>query len=153
MASISLRTDSRHGLMLVWRKGLQRWLTRSSFDEILPNLFLGGSYAAENLTLLSSKNVSFVLTIMSQDLSPEIIEQYNEKGIEHLFVQKRDESDENVLEDFGELCKVIEGRLQSGKTVLVHCAMGISRSATIVMAYGESFWVLIRCLVKPSPPH
>lgn len=32
---------------------------------------------------------------------------------------------------------MIEEKLQNGKGVLVHCTMGISRSATIVAAYGK----------------
>ena len=136
---MSIRTDPHRGLRLIWQRGLQRWLTRSSLDEILPNLFLSGSYAAENSTLLSSKNITFVLTIMSQDLSSEALQQYRDQGIEHLFVKKRDEPDENLLEVFGELCAVIEEKLQGGKSVLVHCAMGVSRSASIVMAYGKCF--------------
>ena len=38
----TVTTDPRHGRMLVWQKALQRWLTRSSADEILPSLYLGG---------------------------------------------------------------------------------------------------------------
>lgn len=38
----TLTTDPRHGRALIWQRGLQRWLTRSSVDEILPSLYLGG---------------------------------------------------------------------------------------------------------------
>ena len=38
----TLVTDPRHGIKLVWRQALQRWLTRSSMDLIMPKLYLGG---------------------------------------------------------------------------------------------------------------
>ena len=72
---------------------------------------------------------------MDRDLPSESLALLQSRGINHVHVSKRDERDENLLESFGELCAVIEGELQGGKRVLVHCAMGISRSATVVCAY------------------
>ena len=80
---------------------------------------------------------------MSKDLSAEVLQQYSENEVEHLFVKKEDVEDENLLEVFGELCNVIEERLRrteegEGKRgLLVHCAMGVSRSVSVVLAYGE----------------
>lgn len=148
---MSIRVDPRRGLILVWQRALQHWLTRSSVDEVVPNLFLGGSYAAENMTLLSSKNITFVLTIMGQDISAEVLQQYQDRGIEHRFMKKRDEPDENLLEVFGELCTAIEEKLQEGKSVLVHCAMGISRSASVVMAYSKSIFGSDSMMSNASP--
>lgn len=96
------------------------------------------------LSLLASKNITFVLTIMSKDLSEDVLQQYREQGIEHMFVKRRDIEDENMLEMFGELCEVIEEKLRRGDAdgkkqgVLVHCAMGVSRSVSVVLAYGMS---------------
>ena len=42
---------------------------------------------------------------------------------------------------FGEACRAIEENSQKGqgegRAVLVHCAMGISRSASVIVAYGK----------------
>jgi len=79
---------------------------------------------------------------MSKDLSEDVLQQYSEKGISHMFVKKHDTEDENLLDVFGELCRVIEEKLRrpgegvEKQGILVHCAMGISRSVSVVLAYG-----------------
>ena len=42
----------------------------------------------------------------------------------------------NVVEDLLELCELIDNRVQDGKRVLVHCQCGVSRSASLIVAYG-----------------
>lgn len=59
-----------------------------------------------------------------------------DKRIEHVYIKKRDETDEDILAVLGEMCSLIEKKSQGGKGVLLHCAMGVSRSATIMAAYG-----------------
>ncbi|CAI7582328.1 unnamed protein product [Penicillium glandicola] len=41
-----------------------------------------------------------------------------------------------ILEDLLPLCELIEDRIAEGKKVLVHCQLGASRSASLVIAYG-----------------
>lgn len=42
----------------------------------------------------------------------------------------------NVVDDLLRLCELIDNRVQNGKRVLVHCQCGVSRSASLVVAYG-----------------
>ena len=70
-----------------------------------------------------------------------------DKRIEHVYIKKRDETDEDILAVLGEMCSLIEMKSQGGRGVLLHCAMGVSRSATIMAAYGMFILVfLLRCL-------
>ena len=66
-----------------------------------------------------------------------------------MYIKKRDDSDEDILAVLGEMCALIEKKSQGGKAVLLHCAMGVSRSATVMAAYGTflpSF--LFRCTLS-----
>ena len=41
-----------------------------------------------------------------------------------------------IINDLLPLCKFIDDRIQTGRTVLIHCQLGVSRSASLVIAYG-----------------
>ena len=89
------------------------------------------------MDILTTKKISFVLSIMSKNLPPSTRDAYMNNRIQHVYIEKHDESKEDMLPILGEACKVIEENNQKGKGVLVHCAMGISRSATVMVAYGK----------------
>ncbi|KAL9599356.1 MAG: hypothetical protein Q9219_003889 [cf. Caloplaca sp. 3 TL-2023] len=42
----------------------------------------------------------------------------------------------NLVDDLMNLCELIERRVHEGKRILVHCQCGVSRSASLVVAYG-----------------
>ena len=46
------------------------------------------------------------------------------------------EHNTDIVPDLHELVKVLDDRVQNGKRVLVHCQCGVSRSASLVVAYG-----------------
>lgn len=41
-----------------------------------------------------------------------------------------------ILDDLYPLCELIDSRVSQGKNVLIHCQLGVSRSASLVIAYG-----------------
>lgn len=41
-----------------------------------------------------------------------------------------------ILDDLWPLCCVVDERVKAGKKVLIHCQLGVSRSASLIIAYG-----------------
>jgi len=97
-------------------------------DQIIPGLWLGSAQSARNRHLLQRNKISHVLTIMEdpQSLYPH--------AFTYLFLKAQDVDVQSISEYFNQSNEFIEkGRKAGG--VLVHCAMGISRSASLVIAY------------------
>jgi dual specificity phosphatase 12 len=60
---------------------------------------------------------------------------YPSTGPNHLVLDVDDSEYENLLIQLPRGCRFIEDVLGAGGKVLVHCVMGVSRSATVVAAY------------------
>ena len=100
----------------------------NDMDEILPGkLWLGNDISAQNIQALKDKGITKVLTVMKEsNLKYDI-----EDGFIHRKVEVVDFYKQNIIQFFGECLNFIQGE----EKVLVHCAAGASRSATIVIAY------------------
>ncbi|KAH0543656.1 hypothetical protein FGG08_002094 [Glutinoglossum americanum] len=79
---------------------------------------------------LKRANITHVLSVLCLPLDKELFAPYK-----HMVVEVDDVEDENLLEHFTTTNGFIEEGLEGGGGVLVHCAMGKSRSATCVLAY------------------
>lgn len=61
----------------------------------------------------------------------------------HLTIPLEDTEHEDILLHLPAACKFIEDSLAGGGKVLVHCVMGISRSATVICAYCKRYLFLL----------
>lgn len=59
------------------------------------------------------------------------------EGPNHLIIPVHDSEYDDILIYLPNACRFIQKSLDSGGRVLVHCHMGISRSATVIAAYCE----------------
>ena len=96
-------------------------------DQITDKIWLGNASAARNISLLKTKGITKVLSIMN---NPPYIYKDSD-GINLKYINIYDKPRENIIQHFGDCINFIEGK----ENVLVHCIFGKSRSATIVIAY------------------
>lgn len=102
-----------------------------SYDEIEKNLYLGGLAAAKDIDTLNKLKIAHIITIDTCPLPRSILE------LNHIttkFIQLPDFPKEDLLSHFDDTEAFIEEGLRKG-AVLVHCYFGVSRSATVVIAY------------------
>lgn len=52
------------------------------------------------------------------------------------YLHVRWDHNSEILDDLYPLCKLIDERVEAGKKVLIHCQLGVSRSASLIIAYG-----------------
>jgi dual specificity phosphatase 12 len=93
-------------------------------------LYIGGLYALYQTDLISAAGITHVLSVIDYD--PLLQDRF--KHLQHLHIRADDDPNENLLQHFDHVVKYIDAGLQEGG-VFVHCAMGKSRSATLVVAY------------------
>ncbi|XP_046876970.1 uncharacterized protein si:dkey-175m17.7 [Hypomesus transpacificus] len=100
-------------------------------SPILPFLFLGNERDAEDLDLLLRFNIGYVVNVTTH------LPLYHLGSglVRYKRLPATDNSKQNLRQYFEEVFEFIEEAHQSGRGVLVHCQAGVSRSATIVIAY------------------
>ncbi|XP_039037840.1 dual specificity protein phosphatase 1B-like isoform X2 [Hibiscus syriacus] len=97
--------------------------------QIEEGLFLGSLGDASNKSALKSSNVTHILTVANLSV-PSYPNEFVYKIIE-----VTDREDTNLMRYFDECFGFIDEARRLGSGVLVHCFMGISRSATVVIAF------------------
>jgi len=115
-------------------------------------LYIGGLYALYQTDLIRAAGITHVLSVIDYD--PKIQERFADLKLKHLHIYANDHPNEDLLQHFDQSVKYIDEAIQevhddprkglgsdvseqqkSGGGVFVHCAMGKSRSATLVVAY------------------
>ena len=94
--------------------------------QITDSLYLGNIFDAQNIQKILKLGIKKVLSLITEKqllIYP--------KEIEHKLICIPDLPKENIIQYFGECLLFID----DNKKILVHCAAGASRSATIVIAY------------------
>ncbi|OCK75180.1 dual specificity protein phosphatase 12 [Lepidopterella palustris CBS 459.81] len=93
-------------------------------------LYIGGLFTLRRHEALQQANITHVLSVLRLPLDQRLFSPFK-----HMVVEVDDVEDENLLEHFPATNQFIQEGLDGGGGVLVHCAMGKSRSATCVIAY------------------
>ncbi|KAL4921024.1 hypothetical protein BDW62DRAFT_208735 [Aspergillus aurantiobrunneus] len=85
-------------------------------------------------TALSDASFKSAFEYLPRDESSPSTPRNEPSGPEYVHVGWDHNSE--ILEDLYPLCELIESRISQGKKVLIHCQLGASRSASLVIAYG-----------------
>ncbi|XP_045076791.1 protein phosphatase Slingshot homolog 2-like isoform X1 [Coregonus clupeaformis] len=124
--------------------------------EIFDHVYLGSEWNASNLEELQNSGVRYILNVTREidNFFPGMFEYHN--------IRVYDEEATNLLEYWNDTYKFITKAKKAGAKCLVHCKMGVSRSASTVIAYAmkEYGWDLEkafdyvkerRTVTKPNP--
>ncbi|CAG9569787.1 unnamed protein product [Danaus chrysippus] len=105
--------------------------TQSCYSQIIPGLYLSNARAAADRNVLRHLNITHVLTVEAHRLPKTT---FLDTNINTLFIRAFDTPNTNLLAYFPMSNAFIEEGLQKGN-VIVHCHFGVSRSATLVIAF------------------
>lgn len=106
-------------------------LDRIPDSETGGQLFIGGLQAVDRPDLLDEHGITHILSVLEYDHCD--YEEYAKYT--RLWISAEDHPSQNLLQHFESSNAFIEQALAGSGRVLVHCAMGVSRSATLVCAF------------------
>ena len=86
--------------------------------------------AANTLKTLNAHKIKAVLTVGTQ-----VHFTLQAKVLGHLHVQVEDSLTANLIQHFPKCFEFIDAHVKENRNVLIHCAAGVSRSATVLIAY------------------
>ena len=98
--------------------------------RVLPWLYLGAALDANKDVMLKRCKITHIVNLTQE--TPNITRW---EWVDYLHITVKDHSDENIEGHFEPVLQWLEDVRQRGGIVLVHCKQGISRSATITIAY------------------
>ncbi|MCJ1429355.1 hypothetical protein MMC29_007268 [Sticta canariensis] len=98
--------------------------------------FAGRDCTSEPQTAISDKSFQSTFGTLPDSPSPSNSGTAKPAKAVPEYVHVPWEHNTNVVDDLLRLCEVIDDRVRQRKKVLIHCQCGVSRSASLVVAYG-----------------
>lgn len=98
-------------------------------SRIFDDVFLGSEWNASNLEELERNGIGHILNVTRE------IDNFFPDQFDYLNIRVYDDEATELLKHWDRTYKYIQQALDEGSKVLVHCKMGVSRSASVVVAY------------------
>ncbi|XP_063044093.1 protein phosphatase Slingshot homolog 3 [Engraulis encrasicolus] len=98
-------------------------------SRILEYLYLGSEWNAANFEELQKNNIGYILNVTME------IDNFFPGSFSYMNIRVYDVESTDLLPHWKNTYTFINSVRQSGQAVLVHCKMGVSRSASTVVAY------------------
>ncbi|KAM5235991.1 dual specificity protein phosphatase 13B isoform 2-T2 [Ctenodactylus gundi] len=119
---------------LLW---VRRAATLSHINEVWPNLFLGDAYAARDKSRLLQLGITHILNVAAGKFQVDTgAKFYQGSSMQYYGIEADDSPFFDLSVYFLPAARYIQAALSNPRgRVLVHCAMGVSRSATLVLAF------------------
>ncbi|MFX1456201.1 MAG: dual specificity protein phosphatase family protein [Promethearchaeota archaeon] len=109
-----------------------RWINIAELDQIFEvhkNLYIGAYWPRLNFSKFKEIGITAIVNLMEEKL-------YNPTRLGFSYLHKGFPDDSYPSHEYiEEILNFIDQQLKNGGKVLVHCSMGISRSAAIIAAW------------------
>ena len=103
----------------------------SESTEIIPSLYLGSSFNAYSYNEISSKHINVIFNITTT------INNFHENNpfITYYNFPILDNNKDDITNILLETCELIHKHINNNDKILIHCFMGASRSASVIIYY------------------
>ncbi|XP_035661235.1 dual specificity phosphatase DUPD1-like isoform X1 [Branchiostoma floridae] len=118
------------------RGGVGAYITHTSYNEVFPNIYIGDQDAAKDRSNIVAMGVTHVVNAAHGRWNRRNEEMYERMGIRFLGVAAQDCESFDMSPYFDDAALFMHHAISERRgKVLVHCAVGFSRSPTLVVAY------------------
>ncbi|XP_045193965.1 dual specificity protein phosphatase 3-like [Mercenaria mercenaria] len=118
----------------------------NSYDEVYPGIYMGDSKFVLDKEHLKKLGITHLVNCSQGKSSREINTDsgfYRDAGIKFLGIKALDTTTFNMMPYFLPAAEFINKALKGGGKVFIHCFKGVSRSATIFIAY-----LMLKCNIN-----
>ncbi|CAI9744424.1 specificity phosphatase 10-like [Octopus vulgaris] len=109
---------------------VEHQIEAAEVSRILPFLYLGNERDAGNLQILKELDITYILNVTSH-----VRPHFESQGIHYKTIPVTDSGHQNLRKYFDDAIEYIDEAKRNGAKILIHCQAGVSRSATVTIAY------------------